>query len=140
MVQNGRRSQRIIVMELMDIIVTVSIGIAIGVGMIVVYAWYLYRDLKNRVDRMIREVINEAETNMVGLEVEVDNGVYFCYNNKDKQFVCQGATVGEIAVAFRNRYPGKTAYLAGGDEAVVTKFKEELLKIAQEVNEASTGQ
>lgn len=124
-------------MELMDIIVIVLIGIGIGVGMIVVYAWYLYRDLKGRVDRMIAEVIAEAEADMVGLDVELDKGVYFCYNSKDKQFVCQGSTVAEIKQAFQARHPGKTAYLAGGDPEVVATIKTELLKLSTNENSIS---
>ena len=125
-------------MELMDIVVTVLIGIGIGIGMIVVYAWYLYRDLKGRVDQMIAEVLAEAEADLVGLDIEVDKGVYFCYNSKDKQFVCQGNTVGEIKQAFQSRHPGKTAYLAGGDPEVVATIKTELLKLG--INENRTGQ
>lgn len=124
-------------MELGDIVVSILIGIGVGFGMIVLYAWYLYRDLKSRVDQMIAEVIQEAEANMVGLDIELDKDTYFCYNNKDKQFICQGKTVGEIAQAFRDRYPTKTAYLAGGDPAVVEQFKTELLKLA--TDETSTG-
>jgi hypothetical protein len=125
-------------MELMDIIVTVAIGVAIGVGMIVIYAWYLYRDLKGRVDRMIAEVLAEAEADLIGLDIEVDQGRYFCYNSKDKQFVCQGNTVAEIKQAFQSRHPGKTAYLAGGDPEVVATIKTELLKLG--VNENSSSQ
>jgi len=125
-------------MELMDIVVTVLIGVGIGVGMIVLYAWYLYRDLKDRVDQMIDEVLAEAVADIVGLDIEVDQGRYFCYNSKDKQFVCQGSTVAEIKQAFESRHPGKTAYLAGGDPEVVATIKTELLKVAS--NENSTGQ
>jgi hypothetical protein len=121
-------------MELNDIIISVLIGIGIGVGMIVLYAWYLYRDLKSRIDQMINEVLEEAESNMVGLDIEVDKGVYFCYNSKDKQFVCQGSTVAEIKQAFQARHPGKTAYLAGGDPEVVATFKTELLKLSIDEN------
>lgn len=122
-------------MELSDIVVPVLIGIGVGFGMVVVYAWFVYRDLKARVDKMIEEVIAEAEASMVGLDIELDNGTYFCYNSEDKQFVCQGATVGEIATAFRARYPTKTAYLAGGDPEVVEQFKTELVKLVS--NETS---
>jgi hypothetical protein len=125
-------------MELTDIVVTVLIGIGIGFVMIVLYAWYLYRDLKARVDQMIQEVLEEAEASMVGLDIEVDRGTYFCYNTEDKQFVCQGNTVDEIRQGFRSRYPDKTAYLAGGDPAVVEHFKTELLRLS--TNENSTGQ
>lgn len=124
-------------MELMDILSTIAIGALIGFGIVGIYVWYLWNKIKNRIDRLIDEVIAEAEASMVGLDVEIDNGVYFCYNNEDKQFVCQGTTVGEIAVAFRARFPGKTAYLAGGDPAVVEQFKTELLKLAQNENSTS---
>ena len=125
-------------MELNDFIVAVLIGIGIGCGMVILYAWYLYRDLKGRIDLMIAEVLAEAESNLVGIDIEVDNGVYFCYNNEDKQFVCQGSTVAEIRQAFQDRFPGKTAYLAGGDPIVVAEFRTELLKLG--INENSTSQ
>jgi len=124
-------------MELGDIVVAILIGVGIGFGMVVLYACYLYRDLKKRVDRMIREVIEEAEADLIGLDIEVDNGVYFCYNNKDKQFICQGTTVAEIRRAFQARFPDKTAYLAGGDPEVVATFKTELLRLAIDENSPS---
>jgi hypothetical protein len=98
----------------------------------------LYRNLKNQIDQMIAQVLAEAEADLVGVDIEVDNGVYFCYNNTDKQFICRGNTVAEIKQAFRERFPTKTAYLAGGDPEVVAHFKTELLKLA--VDENSTGQ
>ena len=91
--------------------------------------------------RMIEEVVRETESNLVGLDIELDNNTYFCYNSEDKQFVCRGATVVEVAQAFRARYPTKTAYLAGGEESVVEKFKAELEKMRLEVvNENSVSQ
>jgi hypothetical protein len=125
-------------MEFMDILITIGIGTLIGFGIIGVYAWILYHRIKNRVDQMIKEVVAEAEAGLVGLDIELDNGVYFCYNTNDKQFVCQGSTVAEIKQAFQNRFPGKTAYLAGGDPVVVAEFKTELLKLG--INENSPGQ
>jgi hypothetical protein len=125
-------------MELVDILVAVGIGILVGLGMLGLYIWILYQRIRGRVDDMINQIINEAEADLVGLDIEVDNGVYFCYNNKDKQFVCQGATVAEIRTAFQSRFPDKTAYLAGGDPRVVAELKTELLKLG--INENSTGQ
>ena len=125
-------------MELNDIIAGIFIGLVVGFAILAVYVWILYQRIKSRVDRMIREVIEEAEADLIGLDIEVDKGVYFCYNHTDKQFVCQGSTVAEIKQAFQARHPGKTAYLAGGDPAVVEEFKTELLKLA--INENSPSQ
>lgn len=127
-------------MELNDFIVAVAIGIASGFGLVILYAMYLYHDLKGRVDRMIEEVIAEHEANIVGLDIELDNDRYFAYNTKDKQFVCQGASVVEVAKAFRDRFPGKTAYLAEGKPEVLAKFRAELEKLRLEVDEASHSQ
>ena len=53
----------------------VIIGIGIGFGMIAIYVWFfLYLPIKSRVDRIIAQVVAEAEDSMVGLDIEVDNG------------------------------------------------------------------
>ena len=125
-------------MELMDIVAGILMGIGIGFVMLGLYIWILYQRIRGRIDRMIAEVVDEAATDLVGLEIEVDRGWYFCYNSEDKQFVCQGATVAEIKQAFEVRFPGKTAYLAGGDPVVVEQFRTELKKLR--TNENSPGQ
>jgi hypothetical protein len=125
-------------MELIDTVVILLVGIGIGFGMLCLYIWILYHRIKGRVDDMVNQIIQEAESNLVGIDIEVDQGRYFCYNSEDKQFVCQGTTVEEIRQAFRSRFPGKTAYLAGGDPRVIAEFKTELLKLG--INENSTGQ
>ena len=125
-------------MELMDIVVILLIGIGIGFGMLCLYLWVLYQRIKGRVDDMVNQIINEAEADLVGLDIELDNGRYFCYNNKDKHFVCQGNTVAEIKRAFQERFPGKTAYLAGGEPAVVAQFRTELIELRS--NETSSSQ
>jgi 2-hydroxy-3-keto-5-methylthiopentenyl-1-phosphate phosphatase len=125
-------------MELMDIVVILLVGIGIGFGMLALYIWILFQRIRGRVDEMVNQIIQEAESNLVGIDIEVDQGRYFCYNSEDKQFVCQGSTVEEIRQAFQSRFPGKTAYLAGGDSAVVEQFRTELKKL--NTNENSTGQ
>ena len=124
-------------MEIMDIVTAVAVGALLGVGMVGMYIWFLYHKLKSRIDQMINEVVQEAEADLIGLDIEVDKGVYFCYNSKDKQFICQGKTVAEIREGFQRRFPEKTAYLAGGDPAVVAELKTELLKLG--INENSSS-
>ena len=122
----------------MDILTAIGIGTLIGFGIVGFYVWILFQRIKGRVDDMVDQIIQEAESNLVGLDIELDKDTYFCYNSKDKQFICQGKTVAEIRQAFGARFPGKTAYLAGGDPRVVAEFKTELLKLA--INENSTSQ
>ena len=125
-------------MELSEIIGGILMGIGIGFVVLGLYIWILFQRIKGRVDHMVKQIIQEAEDNMVGLDIELDRDTYFCYNSEDKQFICQGKTVAELRLAFQARFPGKTAYLAGGDPRVVAEFKTELLKLA--INENSTSQ
>ena len=123
---------------LVDIVIYLAIGVAIGIGMVGIYVWFfLYLPIKSRIDRMIREVVDEAAADIVGLSIEVDQGQYFCYNIEDKQFVCQGKTVAEIKEAFGKRFPGKTAYIASGDPAVVEQFQTELSQLRTNENNSS---
>ena len=124
-------------MELHEIVGGILMGIGIGFVVLGLYIWILFQRIRGRVDDMVKQIIQQAEDSMVGLDIEVDNGVYFCYNNKDKQFICQGTSVAEIKRAFGERFPTKTAYLAGGDPAVVEHFKTELLKLATDENSTS---
>ena len=125
-------------MELMEIVAILLVGVVIGFGMLGLYIWVSYQRIRGRIDDMVNQIIQEAESNLVGIDIEVDQGRYFCYNSEDKQFVCQGATVAGIRTAFQARFPGKTAYLAGGDPNVVAELETELLKLG--INENSTGQ
>ena len=117
-------------MELNEIVGGIVMGIGITFIILGLYIWILFQRIRGRVDDMVKQIIQEAEDNMVGLDIELDRDTYFCYNSKDQQFICQGKTVAEIREAFQARFPTKTAYLAGGDPAVVEQFKTELLKLA----------
>ena len=126
-------------MELNEILGGILMGIGIGFVVLGLYIWILFQRIRGRVDDMVKQIIQEAEADLVGLDIELDNGTYFCYNHTDKQFVCQGGTVAEIRQAFRERFPEKTAYLAGGDPAVVAEFRTELDKMRLEVDEAQSN-
>ena len=124
-------------MELSDILIAVGVGVVLGIGAVGIYVWSLYQRLRNEIDQLVDHAMQQAEADMVGLDIEVDQGVYFCYNYEDKQFVCQGKTIAEIKQAFEARFPGKTAYLAGGDPAVVEQFRTELAQLRTNENSPS---
>jgi hypothetical protein len=124
-------------MELMDIVGGILMGIGIGFVMLGLYIWILFQRIRGRVDDMVDQIIQEAQADMVGIDIEVDQGRYFCYNSEDKQFVCQGSTVDEIKKTFEARFPGKTAYLAGGDPVAVEQFRTELAQLRTNENSIS---
>jgi hypothetical protein len=103
-------------------------GAVLLMGLVIFYFWL--KRFNDRLEATLTELIEQLEDQMVGLEVEVDNGLYYCYNSKDKQFVCQGADAREIIDRFQARYPDKTAFLAGEPEdPAVKELVEQLIKL-----------
>jgi len=106
----------------MEFIFGILLGIVIA-GILI----YLYiRGLIISVMRELDEHIERAANTLMPVIIERENGVLFCYDKQDKQFICQGASVAEIREAFGRRFPDKTAYLDGGDEELVKELREEL--------------
>lgn len=117
--------------DITALLANIMIGIGIGIGLVVFYVWRVIRRFEDQMQGLVREAIQEAEANMIGLVVEQDGDVIYAYTESDRQFVCQGATVTEIREGFKSRYPEKTAYLAGGDADLVERFKTELLQLKE---------
>ena len=109
----------------MEFIFGILLGIVIA-GILI----YLYiRGLILSVMRELDEHIERAANTLMPVIIERENGVLFCYDKQDKQFICQGASVAEIREAFGRRFPDKTAYLDGGDEELVTELRKELKEL-----------
>ena len=117
--------------DITTLVANTMIGIGLGIGLVVFYVWRVVRRFEDNMRGLVREAIQEVEASMIGLVVEQDGDVIYAYTDADRQFVCQGATVAEIRAGFKSRYPEKTAYLAGGDAALVERFKTELLQLKE---------
>jgi len=118
----------------------ILIGIGLGLGLIAFLAWRAFRKFEIQVREMVRDTVQEVEDSLVGIIVEEELGQLYCYRESDRQFVCQGSNISEIRKAFNQMYPDKTAYLAGGDPALIERIKAELTLLKeQEENENRVG-
>jgi hypothetical protein len=113
------------------------IGIGLGIGAVLLYIWWTIRRFHSDLDTMIRETLDEVKSSLVGLVIEEDGGQLYAYRDSDRQFLCQGVDIAEIRKKFNEQYPDKTAYLSGGEPALVERLKAELAVLKeQEKNEA----
>jgi hypothetical protein len=117
--------------DITTIVANALIGIGLGLAIVTFVVWRIMRKFETDLRAVVREAVAEVEANMIGLIVEQEGDVIYAYTEQDRQFVCQGATVEEIRAGFKSRYPEKTAYLAGGDAALVERFKTELSKLKE---------
>jgi hypothetical protein len=80
----------------------------------------------------LKEAIQDLEQErLIALTIEVDKGVYFCYNSITKEFVCQGQDIQEIVKNFALRYPDKQAAIFDGDESAVVTLKQQMGQISE---------
>ena len=108
--------------EIGAIVVGILTGMAIAVLLV-----YLY--IRSLVHRVMAELDIKIKEDMIGIVAEIDNGMIYCYTEKDHTFVAQGTDVKEIRDLIRNRFPNKIAYLSGGDVEAVTRLQAGLLEL-----------
>jgi hypothetical protein len=99
----------------------IAIGIGLGIGLSALF----FNWVVNRIGERIESEL-EQQHNNIGMRVEVDQNIIYCYNSETNQFLCQGRTLKEIAEAFQARFPNMYAYLDGGDPEVIEKWKNEI--------------
>ena len=109
----------------------IEILIGIGIGIIItIIGVYLYiRGLVHEVMAEVDQMVAVAQGQMMPVTVERESGQIYCYGKEDRQFICQGATIAEVRAAFRARFPDRTAYLDGGDSALVEELREQLVQL-----------
>lgn len=128
------RRQRQRTRQMIDItglVVTTLIGIGLGIGLVSLYVWWVIHRFHRNLDSMVRETLDEVRASLVGLIIEQDGDQLYAYRETDRQFLCQGRDIAEIRRKFTEQYPDKTAYLSGGDPALVERLKAELAEIKQ---------
>jgi pyruvate/2-oxoacid:ferredoxin oxidoreductase alpha subunit len=105
------------------------------IGTVGLLGYFWLKRVNAQLEQALIELVTQLEEQMIGLDIEVDNGLYYCYNTADKQFICQGATAREIVDQFQTRYPNKLAYLAGNQEdPVVKELVAQLLRLKDEAS------
>lgn len=106
----------------------ILIGIVLGIVIAIVVIYLYIRSLIKQVMMEIDELIDVAKNQMMPVIVERENGIIYCYNKDDNQFICQGTNLSEIKAAFKARFPDRTAYLDGGNLELVEELRGELKK------------
>lgn len=107
----------------MDILIGIAIGIALCVGW---FVWTANRIIAKLEREVTAELADKTSDKMVGLVVESVSNTIYCYSEKGNEFVCQGTSLDEIRKAFKQRFPDRVGYIAGGDPGTVANLKKQI--------------
>jgi len=107
---------------------SIILGVFIGAVLAIVLIYWYIRGLVHAVMAEVDQMVAVAQSQLMPVTVERESGQIYCYGKEDRQFICQGTTLAEVRAAFRSRYPDRTAYLDGGDSALIEELRAELKK------------
>jgi len=99
----------------------IAIGIGLGIGLSALFFNWIVNRIGERIEAKLAEQPSD-----VGIRVEVDQNIIYCYNSETNQFLCQGQTLKEIQEVFQARFPHLSAYVDSGDPEVIEKWKNEI--------------
>ena len=115
-------------MEMIDIVVWIAVGVAIGV-----FAFYITLKLAvNILMRRLAQDIQEIESALEETEkailarVELHNNVFFVYNNETNEFMAQGNDLTELRERIRARWSQYKVSVVAGDDHVLDLLKAQL--------------
>jgi hypothetical protein len=111
--------------ETLMLIGNIFIGIGIGIFVMAVIIYGIFKRFEVQLQTDMDEVLNKVQDQTMSIQVEKHNDTIFCFSEQDKQFICQGKNLDEIRQAFRSRFPDKTAFITGGDPEVIKLIVEQ---------------
>lgn len=106
-----------------EFIVTFVVGVALGIGLMILYIAYRFKMIFNELDQYIEQA---ADSVLLGIRVEKHNGMYLFYRASDNQFVFQTNTLDNLREAFSRQFPNKTCYIEDGDSDAVDEIRQVL--------------
>ena len=80
---------------------------AIGLYFVTVYR----QEQEKMLDQYVDKALEMYKKFTIPLKVDKVNSTYYCYNNEDDEFVCQGKDLAEIKEKFKLRYPSYGSYI-----------------------------
>lgn len=88
--------------------------IDVGVVLIIGYLWLRKKNASSgkEIDKFVDGALELYKQSMIPLKIEQqDNGAFYCYNNNNDEFVCQGSNIKEIKFNFKERFPQYGSYI-----------------------------
>lgn len=94
-----------------EVLLWLAIGIAVGWFIIELWVRMTVKRLEEEMYHTLQKGIVLVDKHIIMMDVTKDNDMYYCYDDRDGSFVCQGETYQQIVDAFKSRYPGRIFFV-----------------------------
>lgn len=106
-----------------ETIIGVVVGVLFGISISYFYVLYRMKSLLAELDQHLDRAVDAV---MIPAVVEKENGIYYCYQERDHKFLAQGSSLAELREIIKSTMPEKTVYINGGNPEAVEELRKEI--------------
>lgn len=115
----------------MDYIIVFVLGMIVSVLLIRAMARTVITKALKQLDEDIKQTVSDAQ---LGVNLEVEQNIYFLYNSDDGTFVAQGRDVVELFLHVKQRFPNKIVKIVKGEPEVMQRLRDQLKELNENCN------
>lgn len=133
-------------MDFLTLILAVTFGVMLGEFLAIMrFRKMLYKiaeshgiDLESEMDKVLSESDDE-ERIVADLKIEKMHDIFYLYHRLDDEFVCQGATIDEVAALAKKYKQINTATVVDIDNKELFVFNDGKVQLRKQVNESKNS-
>ena len=94
-----------------EFITSIIAGLCIAWGIITITKAIGVRRMEDEMYSTLQKGVALREEHIIMMDIDKDKDMYYCYDDRDNSFVCQGKTYEEIVQAFKERFPNRIFFI-----------------------------
>lgn len=115
----------------MEYVIVFALGMLAATLMI---RWLARRAIDQLMEKVVEQVEEKTEANLLSVDVEFEQDIYFLYNSDDGSFVAQGNDLLDLKKHLNQRFPNRTIKIVNGEPAVLERLKEQIKDLNEDSN------
>lgn len=115
----------------MDYVIVFALGMLAATLLI---RWMARRAIDQFMDRIVEAADAKTAENELRVKLEVDQNIYFLYNNDDGAFIAQGTDLLTLRDHLSQRFPNHTITISEGDPTALAALSAQIRELNENRN------
>ena len=94
-----------------ELLISIIIGIAIGWVIVGLWIRMGVKKMEQEMFSILQKGVALKDEHIIMMDVQKDKDIYYCYDDRDNSFVCQGKDYEEIVQSFKERFPNRIFFI-----------------------------
>lgn len=94
-----------------EFITSIFMGALIAWGIITIMKALGIKRMEDEMYSTLQKGVALREEHIIMMDVDKDKDMFYCYDDRDNSFVCQGRNYEEIVQSFKERFPNRIFFI-----------------------------